>query len=126
DAAAGGLEGDGAGDELLGGAEGGLEVVLEGLEEEAAVDELDPLAGDEGFKGVLVGGEDGLLEGAMGDQKAGAAGTLEDDPTLEADGGVAGIEVAADAVGAEHDVEAAQDLGAGVGLAVEADGLTAA
>ena len=102
DGAALGLEHDLAVDAALAGRKEGLEVGLERIVEEALVDQLHPLARHVRLEAVLCLAQHGFLERAMRGEQRRQAGRLEDDPALQADRGVAGVEAAADAVGGEH------------------------
>src|SRR5690606_29672882 len=98
-----------------------LQVDLQRIVPEALVDQFDPPARDLRLEAVLLLAEDRLLERAVRGEQRGQARRFVHDPALEPDGGVAGVQPAADAVLREHRVEARQQLLASERLAVQRD-----
>ena len=117
--AAVGLEGHGAGDVLLVGDQERFEVVTQRFVEEAAKDEIGPLPCGVLFEGRLGFGQREFFKTAVGHQQGFDAGALKDDASLQAHDGVAGVDAAAHAVGAEGLVQLREHVGPGDGLAIQ-------
>src|SRR5690606_29057797 len=97
-----------------------LQVGLERIGEEALVHQFHPLARDLGLEAVLVLAQHGFLQRPVCGQQGDQAGGLVDDPTLQPDRRVAGVEPTAHAVPGEGRVEPGQQLVPGQAFAVEA------
>src|SRR5690606_5912518 len=93
------LQHDLAVDTALAAGQEGLQVGLQRVVVEALVHQFHPLACHFRLEAVLLLAQYRLLEGAVGGEQGGQARCLEDDAALQADGGVAGIQAAADTVG---------------------------
>ena len=117
--AAVGFEGHGAGDVLLVGDQERFEVVTQRFVEEPAKDEIGPLPCGVLFEGRLGFGQREFFKTAVRHQQGFDARALKDDASLQAHDGVAGVDAAAHAVGAEGLVELREHVGAGDGLAIQ-------